>query len=55
MLIEGWLAILGLQVVDMNGSIGGLGSHKLVQWIPGYPLYIVVVLRDLPNHLSWKS
>lgn len=30
MLIEGELAILGLQVVDVNGTIRGLGGHKLV-------------------------
>lgn len=51
MLVEGELAILGLQVVNVNGTIRGLGGYKLVERIPSNPLNVVVVLCNLADHL----
>lgn len=55
MLIESKLAIFGLEVVDVNGTIGRLGRDELVQGIPRYTLNVVVVLRNLSNHLAYNE
>lgn len=49
------LAILGLQTIDVNRSVGGLGRDKFIERIPCDTLHIVGMLRNLPYHLPWKS
>lgn len=53
MLIERELAVFGSEIVDVNGAIGRLGRDELVQGIPRYTLDVVVVLRNLSNHLAY--
>ena len=36
----------------MDGPIRGLGGYVFIQRIPSYALDVVVVLCNLPNHLS---
>lgn len=55
MLVESELAIFGFEVVDVNGAIGRLGGDELVQGIPCYTLDVVVVLRNLSNHLAYNG
>ena len=55
MLVEGELAVLVLQVVDVDRPIGRLRGHELVQGVPGYTLNVVVVLSDLPYHLACSN
>lgn len=50
---QGELAILGLQAINVNRSIGRLSSDKLIERIPRYALDVVRVLCDLPYHLPY--
>lgn len=49
---EGELAILRLEGIDVDRSVGGLRSHILIQRIPRHALDIVVVFCDLPDRLA---
>lgn len=45
------LAILGLQTVDMNRSVGRLRCDEFIEGIPRDTLDVVRVLGNLPDHL----
>jgi len=44
---EGVLAVLGLEGVDMDGSIGGLCGDELVQRVPSDTLNVMAVFGNL--------
>ena len=52
MLIEGELAVLCLETVDVACSIGRLRRYIFVKWVPGYTLHVMIVLCYLAYHLS---
>lgn len=52
MLSQRELAILVLEGVYVDRSIRRLCGNELVQRVPGYALYVMVVLGDLPYDTS---
>jgi hypothetical protein len=52
--VEGVLAVLGLERVDVDGAVRRLGRDKLVQRVPGDALDIMAVLGDLADKGSFK-
>lgn len=46
------LPIFGLEGVNMDGSIGRLGSNVFVERIPRHTLDVMAVLSNLPNKRS---
>lgn len=47
--VEGVLAVLGLERVDVDGAVRRLGRDKFVQRVPGDALDIMAVLGDLAD------
>ena len=49
------LAVFGLERVDVDGSVGGLGRNVFVQGIPGDALDVVAMFGDLPDESAWRD
>lgn len=47
--------ILGLEGVDVDGAIRGLGGYVFVQRIPSHALYVVVVVGHLSSEGACSS
>jgi hypothetical protein len=50
-----WLAVVGLQSVDMDGPVTTLRGNVLVVWVPSDTLHVVCVVRELAEDRTWGS